>query len=53
MNYLDMVQQGCYRYYWECGNPDSGMAVEVLPGDGEFGRLSRGVVRFLGSWGSS
>ena len=28
-----MVQQGCYRYYWECGNPDSGMAVEVLPGD--------------------
>ncbi len=30
---LDMVQQGCYRYYWECGNPDSGMAVEVLPGD--------------------
>jgi hypothetical protein len=30
---LDMVQRGCYRYYWECGNPDSGMAVEVLPGD--------------------
>ncbi len=30
---LDMVQQGCYRYYWECGNSDSGMAIEVLPGD--------------------
>ena len=30
---LDMVQRGCYRYYWECGNADSGMAVEVLPGD--------------------
>ena len=28
-----MAEQGCYRYYWECGNADSGMAVEVLPGD--------------------
>jgi hypothetical protein len=30
---LDMVQQSCFRYYWEAANPDSGMAVEILPGD--------------------
>jgi exo beta-1,2-glucooligosaccharide sophorohydrolase (non-reducing end) len=30
---LDMVQEGCYRYYWEAANPDSGMAVEIVPGD--------------------
>ncbi len=30
---LDMVQQACFRYYWEAGNRDSGMALEILPGD--------------------
>lgn len=30
---LDMVQCGCFRYYWEVANPDCGMAIEVLPGD--------------------
>ena len=30
---LDMVQQGCFRYYWDAANPHSGMAVEILPGD--------------------
>jgi exo beta-1,2-glucooligosaccharide sophorohydrolase (non-reducing end) len=30
---LDMVQQGCFRYYWDAANADSGMALEVLPGD--------------------
>ena len=30
---LDMVQEGCFRYYWEAANADSGMAVEILPGD--------------------
>jgi hypothetical protein len=30
---LDMVQEGCFRYYWEAANPDSGMAIEILPGD--------------------
>ena len=30
---LDMVQRGCFRYYWEACNPESGMAVEILPGD--------------------
>lgn len=30
---LDMIQRGCFRYYWEVANPNSGMAVEVLPGD--------------------
>ncbi len=30
---LDMVQQGCFRYYWDAANRDSGMALEVIPGD--------------------
>lgn len=30
---LDMVQEGCFRFYWEAANPNSGMAVELLPGD--------------------
>ncbi len=30
---LDMIQQGCFRYYWDAANVDSGMALEVLPGD--------------------
>ncbi len=31
---LDMIQEACFRYYWEGGNRESGMAVEILPGDG-------------------
>jgi len=30
---LDMVQNGCFRYYWEAGHPQAGMAIEILPGD--------------------
>lgn len=30
---LEMVQRGCFRYYWEAANRESGMALEVLPGD--------------------
>lgn len=30
---LDLVQAGCFRYYWEAGHPDAGMAPEILPGD--------------------
>jgi hypothetical protein len=30
---LDMVQEGCFRYYWEAANSDSGMAIEIRPGD--------------------
>lgn len=30
---LDMVQAGCFQYYWQGANTDSGMAVEILPGD--------------------
>lgn len=30
---LDMVQRGCFRYYWDAANRESGMALEVLPGD--------------------
>jgi len=30
---LDMVQDGCFRYYWEAGHPDAGLAPEITPGD--------------------
>ena len=30
---LTMVQEACFRYYWEAGHPVAGMAIEILPGD--------------------
>jgi len=30
---LDMVQEGCFRYYWEAAHPHAGMALEIVPGD--------------------
>lgn len=30
---LEMVQLACFRYYWEAGHPNAGMAPEILPGD--------------------
>lgn len=30
---LDMVQLGCFRYYWEAGHPRAGLAPEIVPGD--------------------
>ncbi|MBI2515530.1 MAG: hypothetical protein HYV95_01320 [Opitutae bacterium] len=30
---LDMVQLGCFRYYWEAGHPNAGMGPEILPGN--------------------
>jgi hypothetical protein len=30
---LTMVQEGCFRYYWERGHPHAGMALEIVPGD--------------------
>jgi exo beta-1,2-glucooligosaccharide sophorohydrolase (non-reducing end) len=30
---LTMVQEGCFRYYWEGAHPNSGMALEITPGD--------------------
>jgi hypothetical protein len=30
---LTMVQEGCFRYYWEGAHPIAGMAIEILPGD--------------------
>ena len=30
---LTMVQEAQFRYYWEGAQPDSGMAIEVKPGD--------------------
>lgn len=30
---LSMVQEACFRYYWEAGHPNAGMSIEILPGD--------------------
>ncbi len=30
---LTMVQEGCFRYYWDAAHPAAGMALEVIPGD--------------------
>ena len=30
---LDMVEEGCFRYYWEAGHPNAGLAPEITPGD--------------------
>jgi exo beta-1,2-glucooligosaccharide sophorohydrolase (non-reducing end) len=30
---LTMVQEGCFRYYWDGAHPIAGMAIEILPGD--------------------
>ncbi len=30
---LTMVQEACFRYYWEGADPDSGMSRENFPGD--------------------
>jgi hypothetical protein len=30
---LDMVQESCFRFYWEAAHPNAGMALEILPGD--------------------
>jgi len=30
---LTMVQEGCFRYYWDGAHPNAGMALEITPGD--------------------
>ena len=30
---LDMVQESCFRYYWEAAHPACGMARECIPGE--------------------
>jgi hypothetical protein len=30
---LTMVQEGCFRYYWDGAHPNAGMAIEIQPGD--------------------
>ncbi|MBX3738821.1 MAG: hypothetical protein KF715_19160 [Candidatus Didemnitutus sp.] len=32
---LEMVQLACFRYYWEAGHANSGLAPEILPGKQE------------------
>jgi len=31
--FLTMLQEECFRYYWDGAHPDSGTALESLPGD--------------------
>jgi hypothetical protein len=31
---LTMLEEACFRYYWEGAHPDAGMALESIPGDG-------------------
>lgn len=30
---MTMVQEACFRYYWDAAHPRAGLAAEVLPGD--------------------
>lgn len=30
---LTMVQEACFRYYWDAAHPNAGMAIEILSGD--------------------
>lgn len=30
---LTMVQEACFRYYWDAAHPVAGLALEVIPGD--------------------
>ena len=30
---LSMVEEACFRYYWDGGHPNAGMAMENIPGD--------------------
>lgn len=30
---LTMLQEACFRYYWEAADPNSGLALENIPGD--------------------
>jgi hypothetical protein len=30
---LTMLQEACFRYYWDGAHPDAGMALESIPGD--------------------
>ena len=30
---LTMLQEACFRYYWDGAHPDAGMALENIPGD--------------------
>jgi hypothetical protein len=30
---VSMVQEACFRFYWECAHPIAGLAPEVWPGD--------------------
>src|SRR6202035_2501576 len=31
--FLTMLQEECFRYYWEGAHPDAGMTLENIPGD--------------------
>ena len=37
---LSMVQEACFRYYWDVGHPNAGLAPEVFPGDPNLAAIS-------------
>ncbi len=45
---LAMVQEGCFRYYWEGAHPTAGMAIEILPGDENLVAVGAGLSTFSG-----
>ena len=38
---LTMLQEACFRYYWDGAEPHSGMARENIPGDDRIGGNGR------------
>ncbi len=40
---LTMVQEACFRYYWQGADPDSGMTRENFPGDDESSQWAQAV----------
>jgi len=47
---LTMVQEACFRYYWDGGHPIAGMAIEILPGDENLvavGASGHGIIALL------
>ena len=47
---LTMVQEACFRYYWDGAHPIAGMAIEILPGDEDLiavGASGHGIMALL------
>jgi hypothetical protein len=47
---LSMVQEACFRYYWESAHPNAGLALENIPGDENLiaiGASGFGIMAFI------